>query len=152
MKSGLNHAALAVPEFAFTHHQSLAQEDADAVDADTFGVILMVVDEHAAHMVRMAKHEDVLLDRRCENAECVAVGPICGHQVLQRVFMERNVELCARRRRHGTGVSVMSHRTGLACCIVNEMSGYTPVASGREPALELLGKQRAWAVGFGLRR
>ena len=64
VKGRLYHPALAAPQFAFADHEAFAEQDADAFYAYALGVVLMIVDEHVAHVFGMAEYVDVILRYR----------------------------------------------------------------------------------------
>jgi hypothetical protein len=59
MEERLHHVALAFPQIAFAGHQPFAEENFDAVEPHSLGVVAMVRDEHPLHIIGMVHHVDV---------------------------------------------------------------------------------------------
>ncbi len=72
MKHRLHHVALPAPEFAFAGHDAVTEQDLDAVEADALGVVAVVGDQHAFHIVRVIDHIDIAF--ACRRIHAIGVA------------------------------------------------------------------------------
>ena len=101
MKGRLDRLALCAPQRAVAGHQSVAEQDRDALDADALAEIGVVVDQHVPDMIRVRQHVEVLAEKRRMHAECIAVRAEKPGKLRKRVIAERSVDVGDARRTRG---------------------------------------------------
>ena len=106
MKQRLHHVALALPQLPFARHDALAEQDPDAVEAHTLGVVAMIGDQHPLDVVGMMNDVGVRFARGHVHAIGVAVAGKQLDHALQGIVRGADVELqpgCRRLVVRGLG-------------------------------------------------
>ena len=117
MKGGLHHATLALPELTFAHYDAVAQQHLDAVKTHTLGIVAMVRDQDAAHIIGVVKHPGVRVPARCIHAVGITQLRVDAAHAIERVGGGAHVELLVGLGRQRRGIRRVHGQT--MCIIAN---------------------------------
>jgi len=93
MKIRLHHVSLPPPQLPFAGHDSLAEENLDAVETDALGIVAVIGDQHTLDIVRMMNDVGVrLAPRRKHPVDVAELGEQLRH-ALQGVVRGADIEL-----------------------------------------------------------
>jgi hypothetical protein len=133
VERGLDQLALDAPRFTLARHETVSEQDGDAIDADALGEVGVAVDENVAHVVRVRKHPDVALQCGREHAKRIAVEGEIALQHGKRIRLERDVERPGSNGRFEMGRRGLIHGSRIAggrCCRLRFACQATPPSGG----------------------